>query len=163
MTSLSLLPIDAGDLAFVGEMLRVAAFWRDDSEAPSVADLLRQPDLAVYLDGWGRPGDAGLVAHVDGEPIGAVWVRRFRDDAHGYGYLDPETPELSIAVAEGHRGCGLGGCLLTAMLVELRLRGVARVSLSVEDDNPARALYERLGFVPVRAADGVTTMVCTVG
>ena len=83
MTSLSLLPISADDLSFVGEMLRVAAFWRDDDEAPSVADLLRQPDLAVYLDGWGRPGDAGLVAHVDGEPIGAVWVRRFRDDAHG--------------------------------------------------------------------------------
>lgn len=163
MTSLSLQPIRADDLSFVGEMLRAAAFWRDTGAAPPVADLLREPDLALYLEGWGRPGDAGLLARVEGAPVGAVWVRRFRDDLHGYGYLDVATPELSIAVAEGRRGCGIGRCLLTAMLVQLRLSGVARVSLSVEDDNPARALYERVGFVPVRAADGATTMACNVG
>lgn len=163
MTSLSLLPIGAGDLAFVAEMLRAAAYWRDESAAPSAAQVLHQRDLAVYVEGWGRPGDAGLIARVDGEPVGAVWVRYLRDDAHGYGYLDAVTPELSIAVAKGHRGCGIGHRLLTAMLVELRRRGVGQVSLSVEDDNPARVLYERVGFVPVRAADGATTMSRTLG
>ena len=159
MTALSFLPIDAADLPFMAEMLRAAAFWRPGAEAPPVGELVEQPDLAVYVEGWGRPGDAGLIARIDGAPVGAVWVRHFRDDAHGYGYLDAATPELSIAVVEGRRGCGIGHGLLTAMLVDLRLRGVARVSLSVEDDNPARALYERLGFVPVRAAGGATTMV----
>lgn len=159
MTALSLEPIGAADLPFVAEMLRAAAFWRDASTAPPVDEVLEQPDLAVYVEGWGRTGDAGLIARSDGVRVGAIWVRRFGDGAHGYGYLDAATPELSIAVAEGHRGCGIGHRLLAAMLDELRLRGVAQVSLSVEDDNPARTLYQRLGFVPVLAGDGATTMV----
>jgi ribosomal protein S18 acetylase RimI-like enzyme len=158
MAALSILPVTDDDLPFVREMLLEAAFWRDTAEAPPVDEALQQPDLAVYIAGWGRPGDAGLVARVGGSPAGAVWVRHYHDDEHGYGYIDELTPELSIAVARDHRGCGIGRCLLTAMLVELRLQVVAQVSLSVEDDNPASLLYQRLGFVPRATADGATTM-----
>ena len=52
----------------------------------------------------------------------------------------------------------IGRCLMTAMLVELRLRAVTQVSLSVKNDNPARMLYESLRFVPRETADGATTM-----
>jgi ribosomal protein S18 acetylase RimI-like enzyme len=48
------------------------------------------------------------------------------------------------------------------MLAELRAQGVAQVSLSVEDDNPARRLYERLDFVPWATGDGATTMLRTL-
>jgi len=95
-------------------------------------------------------------------PAGAVWVRRFRDDEHGYGYVDTSTPELSIGVAKHHRGRGIGRCLMTAMLVQLRLQAVDQVSLSVEDDNPACTLYESLGFVARRTTDGATTMLRTL-
>ncbi len=158
MTSLSILPIAADDLRFVREMLYEAAFWRGVSDAPPFDDALRQSGLDLYLERWGRPGDAGLVARVGGAPAGAVWVRRFSDDHHGYGYVDERTPELSIAVASDRRGCGIGRSLVTAMLAELRLQAVGQVSLSVENDNPALALYETLGFVPREAADGATTM-----
>jgi ribosomal protein S18 acetylase RimI-like enzyme len=157
--TLSILPLTDDDLPFVREMLHAAAFWRGDADPPPVDEALRDPALATYVAGWGRPGDAGLLARVDGVPVGAVWVRRFRDDAHGYGYVDERTPELSLAVRASHRGLGIGRCLLTAMLTALRLAGTEQVSLSVENDNPAHQLYVALGFEPRTAADGAVTMV----
>jgi ribosomal protein S18 acetylase RimI-like enzyme len=162
MTALSILPITDGDLPFVREMLYEAAFWRDTANAPPIDEALRQPGLAGYIEGWGRPGDAGLIARVGGAAAGAVWVRRSHDDEHGYGYIDELTPELSIAVAKDYRRCGIGRCLMTALLVELRFQAVTQVSLSVEDDNSAYMLYESLGFARREAANGATTMTLTL-
>jgi ribosomal protein S18 acetylase RimI-like enzyme len=162
MPALSILAVSDDDLTFVRAMLCEAAFWRNDADAPPTEEALIRSGLGVYIDGWGRPGDSGLVARVGGAPAGAVWVRRFRDDDHGYGYIDELTPELSIAVVKDRRGRGIGRCLMTAMLVQLRLDAVELVSLSVEDDNPARSLYDSLGFLPREAADGATTMTRTL-
>lgn len=159
MPDLSLLPISDDDLPFVREMLYEAAFWRQESGGPPIDEALRKPDLARYVEGWGRPGDRGLVARVSETPAGAAWVRLFNDEDHGYGYVDDRTPELSLAVAEEHRGCGIGRCLVIAMLTQAHLDGAPHVSLSVEPDNPARSLYESLGFTPVGTADGALTMV----
>ena len=143
-------------------MLYEAAFWRGTVDAPPMDEALSLPSLSIYLEAWGRPGDDGLIAKVGDEPAGAVWVRRFSDDAHGYGYVDALTPELSIAVASGHRGRGIGRCLMTAILAELHLQAIGQVSLSVEDDNPARQLYQSLDFVTWKAADGASTMLRTL-
>lgn len=159
MTVFSVTPLEAADLPFVREMLHEAAFWRATVDRPPLDAALSAPELAVYVQDWGRRGDDGLIARVGSRPVGAVWVRRFDDGAHGYGYVDQLTPELSIAVAEEHRGRGIGRCLVAAMLVQLRLRGTGQVSLSVETDNPARLLYESLGFVEGPATRGAVTMV----
>ncbi|MFP4634524.1 MAG: N-acetyltransferase family protein [Nitriliruptoraceae bacterium] len=162
MASLSVLPLADRDLSFVREMLYEAAFWRGTADAPPIDEALSLPSLSIYLDGWGRPGDDGLIAQVGDEPAGAVWVRRFSNGAHGYGYVDELTPELSLAVASDQRGRGIGRCLMTAILAELHLQAIAQVSLSVEDDNPARQLYQSLGFVTWRATDGASTMLRTL-
>jgi ribosomal protein S18 acetylase RimI-like enzyme len=162
MTSLSITPLVAADLPFVREMLNEAAFWRGTTDAPSLDAALGEAELAVYVEGWGRQGDDGLIARVGRRPVGAVWVRRFDDDVHGYGYVDELTPELSIAVAQEYRGRGIGRCLMAAMLVQLRLQGNGQVSLSVETDNPARLLYESLGFTRRQTAEGAVTMVRTL-
>lgn len=159
MADLSLLPISQDDLPFVGQMLYEAAFWRGDPGGTPIDEALRNPDLACYVEGWGRPGDRGLIARISDAPVGAVWVRLFDDEEHGYGYVDDRTPEFSIAVAEQHRGGGIGRCLMVALLTQLRLDGTVQVSLSVEPDNPARFLYESLGFTAVDAVDGALTMV----
>lgn len=162
VAALSIVPFAERDLSFVREMLYEAAFWRGTVDAPPIDTALSLPSLGIYLEGWGRPGDDGLIAKVGDEPAGAVWVRRYSDDAHGYGYVDELTPELSIAVASDHRGRGIGRCLMTAILAELHLQAIAQVSLSVEDDNPARQLYQSLDFVTWRATDGASTMLRTL-
>lgn len=159
MADLSLDPIENGDMPFVRVMLYEAAFWRNRPAAPPRDEALQQPGLARYVDAWGRPGDRGLVARISGAPAGAVWVRLFSEDEPGYGYVDDRTPELSIAVAQDHRGCGIGRCLMAAMLAQAHLDGVERISLSVETDNPARSLYDDLGFVPAGTLDGAVTMI----
>ncbi len=158
MTSFSITRLDDKDLAFVRAMLYEAAFWRSAVDRPPLEAALSSPDLSLYVRDWGRPGDDGLIAWVDRGRAGAVWVRRFHNDDHGYGYVDERTPELSIAVDAEHRGHGIGGCLVAAMLVQLRLQGTRQVSLSVEIDNPARQLYERHGFTPLTTTEGSVTM-----
>lgn len=159
MTSLSIARLVDADLPFVREMLYEAAFWPDTTDAPPLDTALGEPELAIYVQAWGRHGDDGLIARVGCRRVGAVWVRTFDDTNHGYGYVDESTPELSIAVVDEHRGCGIGRCLMAAMLVQLRLQGNGQVSLSVETDNPARLLYESMGFTRLQAAGGAVTMV----
>ncbi len=127
------------------------------------AEMIGQPAYARYVSDFGRrAGDMGLVAELDGEPIGGAWVRLLGPDDRGFGWVDDVVPELTLAVDPRHRGVGLG----TAMLRRL-LSKVGTVSLSVHHDNPARALYQRLGFIDVarhressvmeRIGDPVTT------
>jgi len=80
---------------------------------------------------------------VDGAPAGRMLV------AGG-----PEEIRLvDLALLPEHRNGGIGTALLRRLLAEGAARTVP-VRLHVERSNPARRLYERLGFVPV-ADDGV--------
>ena len=76
----------------------------------------------------------------------------------GYGFVDEQTPELTIAVVPSCRGKGYGRDLLEALLDKARAESYAAVSLSVEPDNPALHLYERHGFVGVGEHGGALIM-----
>lgn len=54
----------------------------------------------------------------------------------------PENILVYIAVHEGYRGAGIGKKLMEAALKSVK----GSVALHVEPDNPAKRLYERLGF-----------------
>jgi ribosomal protein S18 acetylase RimI-like enzyme len=104
------------------------------------------PHVRRYLDGWGRLGDAGVVAVADGQRLGAAWYRLFRVEDPGWGFVATDVPELSIGVAAEARGRGIGSALLDALVTLAREQGYRAVSLSVDRQNPARRLYERKGF-----------------
>ncbi|HEX2044723.1 MAG TPA: GNAT family N-acetyltransferase [Gaiellaceae bacterium] len=139
-------PARADDAPFLADMLREAAAWRR-GDLRSLDEVLADPHSAVYVDGWGREGDVGIVAEDEGGvPVGAAWYRTFAAGAHGYGYVGPAVPEVALAVRPESRRRGVGAALLAALADAARTRGVRALSLSVESDNPAVRLYERAGF-----------------
>ena len=131
-------------------MLRHAYHWRiaEDPDRP----------LFRYVQNWGRPGDAGVIAFAGPNPYGAAWYRLFPASAPGFGFVDEQTPELAIAVVPSRRGRGYGHELLAGLLDCARKDGFEAVSLSVAKDNPARHLYESYGFAEVREDDGAVVM-----
>jgi ribosomal protein S18 acetylase RimI-like enzyme len=142
------------DLPFLRDMLRHAYYarWGSDADVP----------LERYVAGWGRPGDTALVAIDEFQPVGAAWYRLFEQDEPGYGFVDAETPELTIAIVPSRRGRGLGQELLSALLDEARARGHTKISLSVEPDNPALRLYEQHGFAQVGERGGAWVMLAAL-
>ncbi|WP_430479156.1 GNAT family N-acetyltransferase [Streptomyces sp. P11-1] len=54
-----------------------------------------------------------------------------------------------LAVHPALQSCGIGTFLVEAAELRIRGRGLLQAELGVEEDNPrARALYERLGYIP---------------
>jgi ribosomal protein S18 acetylase RimI-like enzyme len=129
-------------------MLGEAAVWRPDKLTPTGDEVMADPRYAMYLTGWPRPGDFGLVAEQDG-PLGAAWYRTYTETDHGYGFIAEHVPELSIAVVASRRHEGIGRRLLVGLIQASVNQGYAALSLSVREANPARRLYESVGFVPV--------------
>lgn len=145
---------------FLREMLYEALNWNPERELPPPESVLAHPQAAIYHRDWGRPGDTALVAQDAGELLGLVWWRFFTLAEHGHGYVDDDTPELGIAVREGHRGRGVGRSLMLAAAERARRQGLARLALSVDTGNTsAKRLYESLGYVEYRPDDGRGRMV----
>ncbi len=97
---------------------------------------------AAYLGFGTLPDDRAVVAEVGGGVVGACWVRTTDE----YGRIDDATPSFSISLYKPYRGQGIGTALMRALLGELRDAGYIRASLSVQKENPALRLYERMGF-----------------
>lgn len=149
----------ADDIDFLREMLFEAAYWRPGKPRPALEEGLARPDLQQVLEGWGRPGDSGMVAtDGHGDRIGAAWLRQWTADDHAHAFVDEHTPELGIGVRKEFRRHGVGTALLLAVLGRAREQGVPAVSLSVEIENVARLLYERFGFEMHSVDQGVATM-----
>jgi GNAT superfamily N-acetyltransferase len=141
------------DVEHVKWALWEAVTWDPGRELPPYDVVIDHPELVRYHRDWGRHGDAGVVAEAGGAVIGVAFYRLFDESDHGHGYVDDETPELAIAVADGFRGGGVGSRLMGALADRARADGIARLSLSVDAANPARLLYERLGYREISRDD----------
>jgi ribosomal protein S18 acetylase RimI-like enzyme len=106
---------------------------------PPSREIVHRPEFARYVEGWGRAGDTGFVAHdkKDGSLLGAVWLRRPIDKTHA-------TPELAFVVKPGHRRHGIGTALLTQLVRANPEQST--ISLSFVAGKPVLRLYERFGF-----------------
>ena len=135
------------DVRFLRDMLHHAFYWRWGTPEAEEMPAYR------YVDGWGRPGDAGVIALDEGFPVGAAWYRLFRPSAAGLrvrrradaGARDRGRARAAAAAASATQ-------LLDALLERARAEGYTTLSLSVERENPALRLYERVRLPPGRGA-----------
>ena len=162
MNDVRIRPAAAEDFAFLATMLGESAVWRSDKPTPTGDQVLADPRYAMYIAGWPRQGDYGLVAEQDG-PVGAAWYRTFTGASHGYGFVAEDVPELAIAVIASRRHEGIGRRLLVDLIDASLAQGYSALSLSVSEDNPARGLYESAGFVVIEKHGGSWTMVRHAG
>ena len=141
-------PVGIHDVRFLRDMLRHAYHWRfaEDEERP----------VYRYVQNWGRAGDAGVLALDGPHAYGAAWYRLFTEREPGFGFVDEQTPELTIAVVPSRRGKGAGKELLEALLDRARAEGYPAVSLSAAPDQIP--YYQRFGFETVREGDHAVTM-----
>lgn len=122
------------------------AIYLPEGTAPLPKEIIRQPELAIYMEDFGRPGDFCLAAEADGQVVGAVWTRILAGETKGYGNIDEHTPEFAISVKKEFRRRGIGRKLMWEMLVLLKEQGYKRTSLSVNKENYAFSMYRKLGF-----------------
>ncbi|MGE5460283.1 MAG: N-acetyltransferase family protein [Solirubrobacterales bacterium] len=142
-------PATVADADFLKKMLYEAATWNPDWPREQVIEALADPLLERFHRDWGRAGDTGVIAELDGVPVGAAWFRLFSAAEPGHGFVDEQTPELGIAVEPLHRRKGIGETLLRALISEARQQGFHALSLSVAPHNRSRMMYERTGFEKV--------------
>jgi GNAT superfamily N-acetyltransferase len=143
-------PLAAEDESILWEMLYQGLSSLGKKERPS-RDIVHQPEFSRYVEGWGRAGDTGFVAHnkKDGSLLGAVWLRRPIDKTHA-------PPELAFAVKREHRKHGVGTALLTQLVRANPEQST--ISLSFVAGKPVLRLYERFGFKVVEQKPDAVVM-----
>lgn len=138
-------PLISSDQNALWHWLHIA-LWDPPPAGLREPAVLQHPAVRVYAEDWGREGDVGVVAVVDGEDAGACWMRRLPAGV-GMAYVDEATPQLGIALLPPFQHKGHGRPLMQAALDAARRAGYRQVALTVHPQNPAIALYEACGFV----------------
>jgi GNAT superfamily N-acetyltransferase len=143
---------DRLDVPFLRSLLGFAYNWH-------VAVFDTDISISRYVDGWGRVGDTSLIA-MDGEghPVGAAWFRLFSADSPGYGFLDEETPEITLVVVPTKQGQGIGGQLLAALVERAKGDGYSMLSVSAKRGDADAENYLASGFEQVREQGSTLTL-----
>ncbi|MBQ2407617.1 MAG: GNAT family N-acetyltransferase [Lachnospiraceae bacterium] len=144
------------EMEVLDTFLYEAIFIPKGVSAPS-KDIINQPELQVYVKNFGEDkGDLCLVAQVENEIVGAVWVRIMND----YGHIDDETPSFAISLLKEYRNYGIGTELMRQMLKKLKMQGYRQASLAVQKMNYAVRMYTNVGFEIVDENDQEYIMIC---
>lgn len=143
------------EINLLDTFLYEAIFIPEGVQAPS-KDIIKHPDLQIYVAGFGKNDDVCYVADLDGKVVGAVWTRIIND----YGHVDDTTPSLSISLLKEYRNLGIGTELMKQILLTLKEREYKQVSLSVQKINYAVSMYKKVGFEVVRENEEDYVMIC---
>lgn len=137
------------------DFLYEAIFIPEGADLPPKT-IINQPELQIYITGFGRKDDNAIVAEIDGRIIGAVWTRIMND----YGHVDEDTPSFAIALYKEYRGLGIGTEMMKQMLAILKKQGYKRASLAVQQANYAVRMYQNVGFKTVDKNEEEYIMIC---
>ena len=120
--------------------------WADEQKAAFV-QMQFEAQRRHYVEHY--PGASFEVIERGGAPIGRLYLHEGSDDVR----------VMDIALLPEARGHGIGAALLRSVIDAAAASG-RRVSVHVELGNPARRLYERLGFLPVEERGHHLLMEC---
>lgn len=143
------------EIKLLDTFLYEAIFVPEGVQAPS-KDIIKHPDLQVYVSDFGKKDDICYVADFDGKVVGAVWARIIND----YGHVDDTTPSLSISLLKKYRNLGIGTKLMKQILLTLKEREYKQVSLSVQKMNYAVHMYKKVGFEVAHENEEDYVMLC---
>lgn len=118
----------------------------DAARREAFVALQYRAQAAHYQAHWPDAQRSVIVAWQGGvaQDAGRLWLHQRADSIH----------VLDIALLAAFRGQGIGtGCL--QHLMQQAEAGGRALTIYVEAGNPARRLYDRLGFVPVGQPQGV--------
>jgi len=151
------------DEQFLGEMLFEAVFWsRSDSNRPSLEEGLSYDYTKHVLVDFGkRIGDMAVLAEVDGEKAGAVFIRYWNDEVNLRGYISEDVPVLVIGVAKDYRRQGVGSVLIESLKAIAKKNHISKISLCVTKNNVAYQLYMKQDFKIVEEIDSSYNMLWT--
>jgi ribosomal protein S18 acetylase RimI-like enzyme len=148
--------IKENEIGVLEDFLYEAIFIPEGVEPPA-KEIIHQPELQVYISDFGKSkGDIGLVAEIDDEIVGAVWVRIMND----YGHIDNDTPSFAISLYKEYRNIGIGTAMIKEMLTLLKENSYKRASLAVQKANYAVEMYKKVGFEIADENDEEYIMVC---
>jgi len=158
MTEVKIRPIKKNESALLEEFLYDAIYIPPGEPRPG-KEIILLPELSLYYRDFGRKGDLCLIAELEGKAIAAIWSRLFSEREMGFGYVNAETPELSMSVKAVYQNCGIGTLLLTRMITTLKEKHYPQVSLSVDIQNFAYKLYRKFGFESLRSDGKSATII----
>jgi GNAT superfamily N-acetyltransferase len=104
--------IKQDELSILPELLYLSIYQAPGAELIP-RSVIEIPEVNQYIKNFGsKKGDYGLVAAINKQIIGAIWVRILDEEPKGYGFVDSNTPELAIALYEEYRNKGIGTQLM---------------------------------------------------
>ncbi|MCY6960395.1 GNAT family N-acetyltransferase [Clostridium brassicae] len=151
--------IRTSEIYLLEDFLYEAIFQRDETNLLP-REVIKQPELKVFIEDFGKQDDLCLVAEIEGKIVGAVWTRILCGEVKGFGNIDDKTPEFAISLYKQYRNKGIGTALMQEMLEVLKRRGYKKVSLAVQKDNYAVGMYKVVGFEIVEELAQEYLMIC---
>jgi [ribosomal protein S18]-alanine N-acetyltransferase len=100
--------------------------------------------VASHLEQWAAALDQMFVAEIAGRIVGYCFWKDHGDEA----------VLASLYVVPDYRRQGLGRKLLMRFIADAKSHRVHNATLGVQSGNPARLLYEKVGFVRTHDTDG---------
>jgi GNAT superfamily N-acetyltransferase len=150
--------INISEIKFLKVMLYEALFV-PDGEPQFPKSIVDNPNISKYIDHWGEfPNDYAIVAENNKKLVGAIWGRIFKLPKVGYGFINEETPEISMAVVKEYRNRGIGTKLIEKISQYYLKQNMKAISLSVDKRSKAKELYLRNGFEIISDAGTAFTM-----
>ena len=120
-------------------------FQKEDEEMLDVS-IINEEKYQKYIKDFPQENDFALARELNGRLSAIIWSRLFKKEDESFGFVDEETPEITLPVLAGYDEFQIGKEILEILCNELKILGYFQVSTSIDNDNPIVDMFVSLGF-----------------